>query len=93
MRKIIAANVKWMDSATCAGYPSEWWTETHTVRGPKAWKSIHNKRAIDICRDCPVLNQCAEYVLHIEPPAAYAWGIYAALRPDQRNALRKAYSA
>lgn len=85
MRRILATSTDWMDDAECTNHPSEWWTDTATIRGPRAWRSDVNKQAQAICRTCPVLAECAIYIRHIETPAMYSWGIYAGLRPDQRN--------
>lgn len=86
MKPVPITDVQWMTEALC-GKNTEWWTETDLVRGPKTWRSDDNLAAVNICKTCPVINECLTYVMTIERSSGSTWGIYAALRPDQRNEL------
>ncbi len=87
MKPVPITDVQWMSRSLCRTQPTEWWTETDLVRGPNVWRSEENQAAVSICQACPAINDCLEYVLTIERSSGSTWGIYASLRPDQRNAL------
>lgn len=61
----------WMAKAACANYPMSWW-----FPGP----GQHNKElattAKQICRNCPVVNDCLEYALSWGPRHCQGiWGM------------------
>lgn len=86
MKKLAESDLSWMENADCSSLPTEWWTETAMIRGPKAWRSEDNNLAQLICQDCPERRTCDRYADDI----GANWGIYAGLRPDQREARREA---
>lgn len=67
----------WMSDAACAEYPGDIWFADKGDNHAAA-------RAIAICRDCPVINQCAT------AGANELHGIWAGLTPAQRSRRRNA---
>lgn len=54
----------------------DWWHETGTRGG---------NTAIDLCYQCPIMLQCAEYAItHNEE-----WGIWGGMTADERRRLQK----
>lgn len=59
--------------------PEAWYPEKQHM-GP------HNRKAIELCNQCPVRQQCLEYAVF----APETYGIWGGLLPRQRLALRNA---
>lgn len=74
----------WRHKAACKNKPSEWWfpddgSRTHTTLKPE------NHHAIQICKTCPVQQQCATWA--ITKPEHH--GIWGALTAEQRRGIRR----
>lgn len=66
----------WHHRAACAGYePELWWADTDSPRAQAA--------AVDICRACPVRQECLRHALAL-PEREGIWG---GLLPYQRKRL------
>lgn len=75
---LVAVRPKWQRQAACIGYPPEWWW-------PEANEDVNKKRALEICRRCPVRSECLEHGLDNRDEV----GIWGGLTERQRKALRK----
>lgn len=47
------------------------------------------KEAVDMCRSCPVLRECADWVLAFEPENGKVYGVVAGMQPHERQRLRR----
>lgn len=74
---------EWADRALCgsSGWPDAWFPEK-----ARPGDIVPTAYATNICRRCPVRNECLEYALRHES-GAYRWGIYGGLSPEQRRRL------
>ena len=73
-----------MAQAACRPYNPEWWYPVSGV--PRG--AVH---AVTICLSCPVRIDCLNYALDLESRTykKNRWGIWGALRPEQRQALHE----
>lgn len=67
----------WQDHALCKGYPETFYYERDGMTVPKI------KKAKEICTQCPVLNQCREFI----KKDGDHYGIWAGLTPKERKEL------
>lgn len=74
-----AGHAAWTARAACRGHlePELWWPDANNIR------SI--RRALAVCRTCPVLAECREWALKHMPDSE---GIAGGLTGPQRRALR-----
>ena len=72
-------NEPWKLRALCRGLPTEVWFNKET-----------EETALELCNECPVIAECAEYANRIEGEAGYVYGVYggqsAVERRDGRGA-------
>ena len=72
-------NEPWKLSALCRGLPTDIWFSKET-----------EETAIELCNECPVIAECAEYAKRNEGVTGYVYGVYggrtAAERRDSRGA-------
>lgn len=47
------------------------------------------KEAVSLCRSCPILRECADWVLSFEPENGKVYGVVAGLQPHERQRLRR----
>ena len=62
----------WYENAACRGLPTQWWFPIEANVN-----ATENKTARNICRSCPVVDECLEYAMryplnHIALPGIYA---------------------
>lgn len=55
----------WKLSALCRGLPTEVWFNKET-----------EQQAIELCNQCPVIAECAEYARKNEGETGYVYGVY-----------------
>ena len=74
----------WMKEGVCADYlqPDMWWDASDFF--PSRGYSATSRRAIEICRTCPVMAECAQYALDNDERS----GIWGGLTPDVRRVMR-----
>ena len=54
----------------------------------KAENSFWSRKAIEVCQtECPVRNQCLEWVLRVEARQRPRWGIYGGVTPRKRERM------
>jgi WhiB family redox-sensing transcriptional regulator len=71
----------WTAQATCRGYEPSLWFPT----GGSTWEERKAFRfAVDICKSCPVRDECLKYSLHYERE-----GIWGGRTQREREALRR----
>lgn len=70
----------WVTEAACRGANTELFYQ-------EKGGGIHAyKQARQICGQCPVIQQCFEYVMSVEiDPAVPRYGMYAGMTPSQRE--------
>ena len=68
----------WQLAAACRGMASATFFHPPDERGPARAARIHDAK--QICRTCPVLNQCLTHALTIPEP----YGIWGGLSEDER---------
>lgn len=73
-----AADTAWMVDAACRQHPEPGWWHADTYMG--------QMMAVDVCRSCPVIRPCQEYVMATEPSTA-RHGVWGGLLPQQRKRL------
>ncbi len=74
--------IGWQDQAACRGpLGAVFFPPTTTER--KREKMAREARAKEICRECPVLNECREYALEIREPH----GVWGGMSENERRAL------
>lgn len=72
----LLADTAWQDRGRCAEVdPEAWFPEKGGTAAP----------AKQICRQCPVVQECLEYALTND----IAWGIWGATSPKERRKLRR----
>lgn len=80
--------INWRHDAACADsdLPSELWTDRPD---PQQWGNGKQRRAIAVCRGCPVRRECLQFALSVEgnAPGERRDGIYGGTTPYQRAAL------
>jgi hypothetical protein len=92
--EIITVTHEWMSRADCNNLPSAWWTETDMSNPSYMWKTTENEVAVEICRTCPVRDDCLIYCLDNERTGLpHRWGIYAGITPANRHKLQVSLSA
>ena len=79
----VSAVSSWMDDAACRGRNTDLFFPVKGTASGKALQQI--ERAKSICRSCPVLKQCLEYVFTELPRYEDDYGIYAATTPEDRH--------
>lgn len=72
----------WMLRAACIGFPMEWW-----FPGPGQQNKEAATAAKQICRNCPVVNDCLEYALSWGP--RHCSGIWGMTTERERNRIHK----
>lgn len=72
------ANEAWMLDGACVGADPEWFFPTPQDRSG-------NKRAIAICKTCPVRTRCLDWSLRTDS----TWGIYGGLTEAQRRQIKE----
>ena len=77
----------WWTQAACRGHDTALW---HPA-GKGATPSAAKRRALEICRSCPVQVDCLEYGHLVDRLSDYARfsGIYGGLTARQRDAVRR----
>jgi hypothetical protein len=80
----------WVEDAACAAsdLPSSAWTE----KGSGYWgASLAHRKAIRVCRGCPVAADCLRDQMEFERRVARSGrdGIYGGLTPEQRDRLAR----
>jgi WhiB family redox-sensing transcriptional regulator len=53
------------------------------MRGPLARQ--HERRALNVCAQCPVVLECRQWALSVDDN----WAVLGGLTPDQRHELRR----
>lgn len=67
---------------SCSSLETEWWFPKHAQKK----EDLENtKRAVAICRECPIRKDCLEYAIIWE-----AYGIWGGFTEKQRDAIRNA---
>lgn len=83
----LATDMPRLDSAACAGRdPELWFADNHEgIRGKtqRANANTHVELAKQICSECPVLQQCADYVA--SHPQDTRYGIWAGQTAAERG--------
>jgi len=67
----------WRDDAACKGSPAVWWF-------PEAREAESESMALNICKGCPVIEECLYYGLRREQ-----YGIYGGKTETERMRMRK----
>ena len=67
------------EMGACKGMPTSWWFPSQTKEG-----HINGRKAVAICRACPVLNECKAYALRHE-----THGIWGGLREGEMETERR----
>lgn len=67
----------WRNDAACKGSPAVWWF-------PEAREAESESKALNICKGCPVIEQCLYYGLRREQ-----YGIYGGKTETERMRMRK----
>lgn len=70
----------WTGDAACREHPADWW---HPDDGDD------KRRALAVCRRCPVQAECLRFILDTEP-ADTRTGIWGATTPAQRDRIARA---
>jgi len=70
-------NYNWRDDAACKGSPAVWWF-------PEAREAESESKAINICKGCPVIEECLYYGLKREQ-----FGIYGGKTETERMRMRR----
>lgn len=76
----------WRKDAACKDLPTEWWFDLHPKKQGKTGRPLWTeemKRAIAICQECPVKDECLDWALQNED-----YGIWGGTTPTQRKKLR-----
>lgn len=63
----------------CRGYPTDWW---YPDKGKENYNN--SKKAVTICKQCPIKQQCLDYSLVNE-----THGIWGGLRESEREIERR----
>lgn len=79
----VRPDLSWHDRAACRGQSVDLFFGRDNERG--ADKERREKRAREICADCPVKRECGEYAL--SKPEKY--GIYGGMTEDKRQSERR----
>ena len=76
----------WMKEGVCRDYesPDDWYGSGRHEPRPHGFPASA-RRAVAICKTCPVMAECAEYA--IERREVY--GIYGGLTPFERREMRR----
>ena len=69
--------MNWWKNAACEGQPLE-------LFFPGQGQSSKAKQAKAICNNCPVVEECLDYILQFEDPTA-RHGIFGGMNPDERR--------
>lgn len=77
----------WYDDALCKQMDPALWFPNRGEGRSKGYK------AKQICKECPVLEQCRRDVMIFEEHNSYAEGIYGGLTLKERQAIRDAKAA
>jgi len=74
----------WVERAACRDdpFPDDWFPDTPGARNPSA------VRALDICRSCPVTDECLRYAQSRPEPH----GIWGGLTSQQRLGRRRRFA-
>lgn len=72
--------MSWRDRAACSEVTPDWWF-------PELGQNTNeHKMARELCKQCPVRQQCLEYALREN----IVHGVWGGLTPNERKALRRA---
>lgn len=74
---------EWMQDAACRDYDTDLFFPVKGVAAGRALRRVEAAKAI--CRRCPVINDCREYIFD-RPRYDDDWGIYAGMTPEERHA-------
>lgn len=77
---VLRQRPRWMARAACRGQPTELF---FPVRGEDV------RPALELCRECPVRRECAEYALGSTAGTLAVSGIWGGLSARQRRRLRQ----
>lgn len=72
---------EWQSRAACRGVDTETFYRADFERGAR--QARREERAKQICRTCPVMEQCLQWALEAREP----YGIWGGMSPDEREAL------
>jgi WhiB family redox-sensing transcriptional regulator len=81
MSEITKPNYDWIADAACKGHPRDWWFPDFPVN-KKVY--IKMRQAIEICRQCPVNEECLNHALEWEQ-----FGIWGGVTERRRMAMRR----
>ena len=78
------SSLDWIEQASCTQHDPEIWFTGK--RGPNNDDSFRD--AIEICLECPVLIECARWILRVEQGIVteHRFGIFAGMTPGERMA-------
>ena len=71
----------WQMDGACRGMDSAFFFHPEGERGPA--RARRENRAKQVCRTCPVLQQCREHALSVHEP----YGIWGGLSESERDAI------
>jgi hypothetical protein len=72
-------DASWRDNAACLDHPADWFTGPH--------EPGDTRRALDVCKTCPVKRPCLDAALAIEVSADI--GIWGGTTPTTRRRIRR----
>ena len=79
----VVALREWSAFARCKGLPPEWFYDD-------SYKNGNNPKAMQICMECPVKNECAEWGMKYEDHGVWG-GMTAAQRKTRRRREQYGY--
>ena len=77
----VTAEWDWQMRGACRGMDTELFFHPDNERGPA--RARRDARAKDICRGCPVLDECRRHSLLVQEP----YGIWGGLSASERDAI------
>jgi WhiB family redox-sensing transcriptional regulator len=81
----IIITMTWLDLAACAGMDTDLFFPQENIGGPQRGRGVSGekervKRALDICRECPVRRECLLYAIELNCTHGIFGGMDAAER-------------
>ena len=82
-------SLSWFEQAVCQEFEPEWWFPTRKQGLHGSDSAV--QRALSVCSQCSVAQQCREFALKLEwgQASGTRFGIFGGMLPEQRYVLSK----